>query len=101
MVNNKPPSSKKNRTGLIVGVVVGVGVLSFLSVFVVFYIVRRRKQLPTNDDAGKSKIILYIYALSKFIHFYSTLLEIWYFCLFVSLYYIFISEVASARCILC
>ncbi|GLT70791.1 hypothetical protein SLA2020_428510 [Shorea laevis] len=50
-VNNKPPSSKKNRTGLIVGVVVGAGVLSFLSVFVGFYIVRRRKQLLTNDDA--------------------------------------------------
>ncbi|KAK4594660.1 hypothetical protein RGQ29_018378 [Quercus rubra] len=48
-VSNKPPSSNKNRTGLIVGVVVGVGVLSFLSVFVVFYIVRRRKP-PTNDD---------------------------------------------------
>ncbi|XP_059444959.1 probable LRR receptor-like serine/threonine-protein kinase At1g56140 [Corylus avellana] len=50
--DNKLPSSKKNnRTGLIVGVVVGAGVLSFLSVFVVFYIVRRRKQLPTSDDA--------------------------------------------------
>ncbi|GMY33353.1 probable LRR receptor-like serine/threonine-protein kinase At1g56140 isoform X1 [Fagus crenata] len=48
-VSNRSPSSKKNRTGLIVGLVVGVGVLSFLSVFVVFYIVRRRKP-PTNDD---------------------------------------------------
>ncbi|XP_023882769.1 probable LRR receptor-like serine/threonine-protein kinase At1g56140 isoform X2 [Quercus suber] len=50
-VSNIPPStsSNKNRTGLIVGVVVGVGVLSFLAVFVVFYIVRRRKP-PTNDD---------------------------------------------------
>ncbi|XP_075646094.1 putative LRR receptor-like serine/threonine-protein kinase At1g56140 isoform X1 [Castanea sativa] len=48
-VSNMPPSSNKNRTGLIVGVVVGVGVLSFLAVFVVFYIVQRRKPL-TNDD---------------------------------------------------
>ncbi|XP_075643305.1 putative LRR receptor-like serine/threonine-protein kinase At1g56140 isoform X1 [Castanea sativa] len=48
-VSNIPPSSNKNRTGLIVGVVVGVGVLSFLAVYVVFYIVRRRKPL-TNDD---------------------------------------------------
>ncbi|KAM4071013.1 hypothetical protein ACB094_11G029300 [Castanea mollissima] len=49
-VSNIPlPSSNKNRTGLIVGVVVGVGVLSFLAVFVGFYIVRRRKP-PTNDD---------------------------------------------------
>ncbi|KAL4611392.1 hypothetical protein ACB092_08G120000 [Castanea dentata] len=47
-VSNRPPSSNKNRTGLIVGLVVG-GVLSFLSVFVVFRIVRRRKP-PTNDD---------------------------------------------------
>ncbi|XP_050279356.1 probable LRR receptor-like serine/threonine-protein kinase At1g56140 isoform X2 [Quercus robur] len=50
-VSNIPPStsSNKNRTGLIVGVVVGVGVLSFLAVFLVFYILRRRKPL-TNDD---------------------------------------------------
>ncbi|KAL0009152.1 hypothetical protein SO802_010654 [Lithocarpus litseifolius] len=48
-VSNIPPSSNKNRTGLIVGVVVGVGVLSFLAAFVVFYIVRRRKP-PANDD---------------------------------------------------
>ncbi|KAF3968643.1 hypothetical protein CMV_007489, partial [Castanea mollissima] len=48
-VSNSPPSSNKNRTGLIVGLVVGVGVVSFLAVFIVFYIVRRRKP-PTNDD---------------------------------------------------
>nr|POE82575.1 putative lrr receptor-like serine/threonine-protein kinase [Quercus suber] len=41
-VSNSPPS-------LIVGLVVGVGVVSFLAVFIVFYIVRRRKP-PTNDD---------------------------------------------------
>ncbi|KAF5477354.1 hypothetical protein F2P56_004003 [Juglans regia] len=49
-VSNEPPSNKKNRTGLIVGIVVGAGVLSFLSVFVVFYFVKGRKQLPLNDD---------------------------------------------------
>nr|POE84429.1 putative lrr receptor-like serine/threonine-protein kinase [Quercus suber] len=48
-VSNIPPSSNKNRTRLIVGLVVGVGVVSFLAVFIVFYIVRRRKP-PTNDD---------------------------------------------------
>uniref|UniRef100_A0A7N2LJM3 non-specific serine/threonine protein kinase n=1 Tax=Quercus lobata TaxID=97700 RepID=A0A7N2LJM3_QUELO len=48
-VSNSPPSSNKNRTGLIVGLLVGVGVVSFLAVFIVFYIVRRRKP-PTNDD---------------------------------------------------
>ncbi|KAF3438259.1 hypothetical protein FNV43_RR21020 [Rhamnella rubrinervis] len=48
-VSNKPPSSKKNRTGLIVGIVIPVGVLSFLSLLVVFFIVRRKKSL-TNDE---------------------------------------------------
>ncbi|KAL0009139.1 hypothetical protein SO802_010641 [Lithocarpus litseifolius] len=38
----------KNRTGLIVGLV-GVGVLSFLSVFMFLYVMRRRKP-PINDD---------------------------------------------------
>ncbi|KAK7848792.1 putative lrr receptor-like serine/threonine-protein kinase, partial [Quercus suber] len=50
-VSNSPPS-------LIVGLVVGVGVVSFLAVFIVFYIVRRRKP-PTNDDEGKPKIMLH------------------------------------------
>ncbi|KAB1216924.1 hypothetical protein CJ030_MR4G016063 [Morella rubra] len=58
-VSNKPPSGKKNRTGLIVGIVVGAGVLSFLSLLVVFYIVQRRKQLPTKEDEGKPTIILH------------------------------------------
>ncbi|KAB1216931.1 hypothetical protein CJ030_MR4G016056 [Morella rubra] len=49
-VSNKPPSSKKNRTGLIVGIVVGAGVLSFLSIVMVFYIARRRKKIPTNEE---------------------------------------------------
>ncbi|KAB1216927.1 hypothetical protein CJ030_MR4G016060 [Morella rubra] len=48
-VPNKP-SNGKNRTDLIVGTVVGVGVLSFLSVLVVLYILRKRKQLLTNVD---------------------------------------------------
>ena len=42
------------------GLVVGVGVVSFLAVFIVFYIVRRRK-LPTNDDEGKPKIMLHMH----------------------------------------
>uniref|UniRef100_A0A7N2LKB9 non-specific serine/threonine protein kinase n=1 Tax=Quercus lobata TaxID=97700 RepID=A0A7N2LKB9_QUELO len=47
-VSNNPPSNSKNRTSLIVGLV-GVGVLSFLSVFMVLYVIRRRKP-PINDD---------------------------------------------------
>ncbi|XP_062015776.1 probable LRR receptor-like serine/threonine-protein kinase At1g56130 [Rosa rugosa] len=47
-VSNKLPSSKKNRTGLIVGIVVG-GVLLIL-VVLLFYIVQRRKRHNTDDD---------------------------------------------------
>jgi hypothetical protein len=89
-INNKPPSNKKNRTGLNVGVVVGAGVLSLLSVFVVFYIVRRRKQLPTNDYAGKSKIILYIYAscrTSLIFSLYSRNMELMPMCEFILFIY--------------
>ncbi|XP_048329328.2 probable LRR receptor-like serine/threonine-protein kinase At1g56140 isoform X2 [Ziziphus jujuba] len=51
-VSNKPPSNKKNRTGLIVGIVVPIGVLSFLSLLVVFCIVttRRKKSHTDNDE---------------------------------------------------
>ncbi|XP_028752448.1 probable LRR receptor-like serine/threonine-protein kinase At1g56140 isoform X2 [Neltuma alba] len=49
-VGNKPPSSTKNRTGLIVGIVVGVGVVSFLFVFVVFCIIQRRKHHEDGEE---------------------------------------------------
>ncbi|KAL9298135.1 hypothetical protein ACSQ67_024031 [Phaseolus vulgaris] len=46
-VNTGPTRSKKDSTGLIVGIVVA-GVISFLSVFVFLYIIYRRKH--QNDD---------------------------------------------------
>ncbi|CAJ2656994.1 unnamed protein product [Trifolium pratense] len=49
-VSNKPPSSKKNRAGLIIGIVVGVGVVCFLVVFAIFYIKRRRKFYDDNEE---------------------------------------------------
>ncbi|KAK9274655.1 hypothetical protein L1049_021906 [Liquidambar formosana] len=49
-VSNSPPTKKRNRTGLIVGVVIAVGVVSLLSVFAVYYFVRRRKRPLPNDD---------------------------------------------------
>ncbi|WCJ37042.1 Leucine-rich repeat transmembrane protein kinase [Euphorbia peplus] len=49
-VSNRAPSSKKDRTGLIVGIVVGVGVVSFLLVFAVFFVIQRRKRQSTYDD---------------------------------------------------
>ncbi|KAK2654325.1 hypothetical protein Ddye_014181 [Dipteronia dyeriana] len=49
-VSNIPPTiPKKNRTGLIAGNVVGVGLLSILSIFAILWIVRRRNR-PRDDD---------------------------------------------------
>ncbi|KAI9086892.1 hypothetical protein K1719_031053 [Acacia pycnantha] len=49
-VSNKLPGSSKNRTGLTVGIVVGVGVVSFLSVLVVFCIIQRRKRHGDGEE---------------------------------------------------
>ncbi|CAL9016580.1 unnamed protein product [Prunus brigantina] len=47
-VSNNPPTSKKNRTGLIVGIIVGGGVLILM--VATFYIFQRRKRTNTMDD---------------------------------------------------
>ncbi|OVA15863.1 Protein kinase domain [Macleaya cordata] len=48
-VSNLPPTdSKKSKTGLIVGVVVSVAVVSFIVIFALFYI--RRKRSRTNEE---------------------------------------------------
>ncbi|KAL6329805.1 hypothetical protein AAG906_037514 [Vitis piasezkii] len=49
-VSNAAPNGKKNRTGLIVGIAVGLGVVCFLSVFAVYYFVLRRKKAYENQD---------------------------------------------------
>ena len=102
-VSNIPPStsSNKNRTGLIVGVVVGIGVLSFLAAFLVFYILRRRKPL-TNDDEGKPKIMLHIHDSCQTSFSFLNILEKWNSFLYVMLWYslLMTSEVASAYSIL-
>ncbi|WJX87546.1 hypothetical protein P8452_69726 [Trifolium repens] len=46
-INTKP---KKNRAGLIIGIVVGVGVVFFLAVFAISYIIRTRKLYNDDDD---------------------------------------------------
>lgn len=51
-VSNRPPSSKKNRTGLIVGIVVTVSVAAFLSVFALYYISQRRKRQKNLEHDG-------------------------------------------------
>ncbi|XP_054813525.1 probable LRR receptor-like serine/threonine-protein kinase At1g56140, partial [Prosopis cineraria] len=48
-VSNRPPTTKKRRTGLIMGIV-AIGVVSFLSVLVVFYIIQRRKSHGNSDE---------------------------------------------------
>ncbi|KAK1589578.1 hypothetical protein Q3G72_035399 [Acer saccharum] len=49
-VSNIPPTSpKKNRTGLIAGIVVGVGLSILLSIIAILWIVRRRNK-PRDDD---------------------------------------------------
>ncbi|XP_050226006.1 probable LRR receptor-like serine/threonine-protein kinase At1g56140 [Mercurialis annua] len=48
-VSNIPPSSKKDRTGLIVGIVVGVGAAGFLLVFVIFFVIQKRKRQSAYD----------------------------------------------------
>ncbi|XP_028758203.1 probable LRR receptor-like serine/threonine-protein kinase At1g56130 [Neltuma alba] len=42
-VSNRPPTNNKDKTGLIVGIVVGIGVVSFLSFLVVFCTIQKRK----------------------------------------------------------
>lgn len=47
-----PTTGKKNRTGLIVGIAVGVGVIGFLFVFVAICIVQRKKRSIARDNEG-------------------------------------------------
>ncbi|GAA0147304.1 hypothetical protein LIER_07039 [Lithospermum erythrorhizon] len=49
-VSNNPPSDEKSNTGLIVGLVVGLGIFSILAVFVVYYIVQKRKKKSSYED---------------------------------------------------
>ncbi|KAF7139930.1 hypothetical protein RHSIM_Rhsim06G0143500 [Rhododendron simsii] len=47
---SNPPTSKQSKTGLIVGIVVPVGVVSFLSVLALCCFVKRRKRPGWDDD---------------------------------------------------
>ncbi|XP_022848317.1 probable LRR receptor-like serine/threonine-protein kinase At1g56140 isoform X2 [Olea europaea var. sylvestris] len=53
-VSNNPPngltSRKEDRTGLIVGIVVAVGAVSFFSLFTMYYLARRRKRQKRYED---------------------------------------------------
>ncbi|KAF6150653.1 hypothetical protein GIB67_022265 [Kingdonia uniflora] len=51
-VNNNPPttSTKKNRTGLIVGICVAVVLATFLCAFLTIYLTRKRKRQAIKED---------------------------------------------------
>ncbi|RAL42990.1 hypothetical protein DM860_009772 [Cuscuta australis] len=51
-VSNIPPATGEggNKTGLIVGLAVGAGILSFVSVLVAFIIIRRRRRAYDDDE---------------------------------------------------
>ncbi|XP_015163619.1 probable LRR receptor-like serine/threonine-protein kinase At1g56140 isoform X2 [Solanum tuberosum] len=48
--SEQPFTTKKNWTGLIVGIVVGVGVISLISLFLVYYLIQKRKQQQALED---------------------------------------------------
>ncbi|KAH7855793.1 hypothetical protein Vadar_028958 [Vaccinium darrowii] len=53
-VSNKPPtSSKKNKTGLVVGITVPVGVICFLSALSLCCFVRQKRRPRQNEDEEK------------------------------------------------
>ncbi|KAK9070626.1 hypothetical protein SSX86_011028 [Deinandra increscens subsp. villosa] len=49
-VSNTLPSTKKNRTGLIVGILVPIAVVSFLSLLALYIFCHRRKKQDTSDN---------------------------------------------------
>ncbi|KAH7859789.1 hypothetical protein Vadar_005486 [Vaccinium darrowii] len=51
-VSNKPPtSSKKSKTGLIIGIAVSVGVISFLSILALCWFIHQKRRSHRNEDA--------------------------------------------------
>lgn len=49
-MSNNPPSTKKNKTGLIAGIVVPIAVVSFLSLLALYIFRQRKKKKGTSDD---------------------------------------------------
>ncbi|VVA94792.1 unnamed protein product [Arabis nemorensis] len=64
-VANKPPSNGKNRTGTIVGVIVGVVLLSIVAVVVVFIIRKRRKRYTDDEELLGMDIKPYTFTYSE------------------------------------
>ncbi|KAI3456686.1 hypothetical protein Pfo_013349 [Paulownia fortunei] len=58
--NNSPnePANKKNMTGMIMGVLVSVGAVSFLPLLAMYYSVQRRKRQKIYEDEGNKSLCL-------------------------------------------
>ncbi|XP_010557120.1 PREDICTED: probable LRR receptor-like serine/threonine-protein kinase At1g56140 isoform X3 [Tarenaya hassleriana] len=64
-VNNRPLSEDKNRTGTIVGVVVGLGVAIILVIALIFIIRRRRKRYTDDEELLGMDIKPYTFSYSE------------------------------------
>uniref|UniRef100_M4F1G9 Fe2OG dioxygenase domain-containing protein n=1 Tax=Brassica campestris TaxID=3711 RepID=M4F1G9_BRACM len=64
-VDNKPPSKGKNRTGIIVGVIVGLGLLSILAGVGIFIIRKRRNPYTDDDELFSMKIKPFTFTYSE------------------------------------
>uniref|UniRef100_M4CUL3 non-specific serine/threonine protein kinase n=1 Tax=Brassica campestris TaxID=3711 RepID=M4CUL3_BRACM len=64
-VDNKPPSKGKNKTGIIVGVIVGLGLLSILAGLGIFIIRKRRKPYTDDEELLSMEIKPYTFTYSE------------------------------------
>ncbi|KFK35535.1 hypothetical protein AALP_AA4G003200 [Arabis alpina] len=64
-VSNRPPSKGKNRTGAIVGVIVGIGLLSIFAGVVIFIIRKRRKQYTDDEELLGMDVKPYTFTYSE------------------------------------
>ncbi|KAF2611228.1 hypothetical protein F2Q70_00013938 [Brassica cretica] len=64
-VGNRPPSKGKNRTGTIVGVIVGVGLLSILAGVAIFIIRKRRKRYTDDEELLSMDVKPYTFTYSE------------------------------------
>ncbi|KAL0877736.1 hypothetical protein Bca101_027442 [Brassica carinata] len=64
-VGNNPPSMGKNKTGIIVGVSVGVGLLSILAGVVIFIIRNKRKPYTDDEELLSMEIKPYTFTYSE------------------------------------
>ncbi|XP_024008133.1 probable LRR receptor-like serine/threonine-protein kinase At1g56130 isoform X2 [Eutrema salsugineum] len=64
-VDNEPPSKGKNRTGIIVGVIIGVGLLGIFAGGFIFIILKRRKPYTDDEELLSMEIKPYTFTYSE------------------------------------